>query len=172
MKGEDIVDDTCWIIKTHSPWIMPEAPKFTCNKMLVVVRNPLDVMISWLNLLCLGNHDSKAPFDFEKEYPEWWDWWVRDCTKHFKNWFKVVMHDAKMRQVPTLFVRFEDLNNNPEPELRNIMRFLTGLKDLDGTNAERRVKEVMAKGHAAAQTYALKETTKRVNSQAIHYTQA
>jgi len=82
------------------------------------------------------------------------------------------MHDAKMRQVPTLFVRFEDLNNNPEPELRNIMRFMTGLKDLDGTNAERRVKEVMAKGHAAAQTYALKETTKRVNSQAIHYTQA
>jgi len=26
MKGEDIVDDTVWIIKTHSPWIMPYAP--------------------------------------------------------------------------------------------------------------------------------------------------
>lgn len=88
MKGEDIVDDTCWIIKTHSPWIMPEAPKFTSNKLLVIVRNPLDVMLSWLNLLCLANHNSKAPFDYDKEYPEWWDWWVRDCTKHYKNWFR------------------------------------------------------------------------------------
>ena len=23
LKGEDIVDDTVWIVKTHSPWIMP-----------------------------------------------------------------------------------------------------------------------------------------------------
>jgi hypothetical protein len=28
MKGEDIVDDTVWIVKTHSPWCMPWAPIF------------------------------------------------------------------------------------------------------------------------------------------------
>jgi hypothetical protein len=28
MKGEDIVDDTVWIVKTHSPWCMPYAPQF------------------------------------------------------------------------------------------------------------------------------------------------
>jgi len=60
------------------------------------------------------------------------------------------MHDAKMREVPTLFVRFEDLVLNPEAELVNIMRFLTHLKDLEGTNAERRVKEVIAKGQKAS----------------------
>lgn len=26
LKGEDIVDDSCWVVKSHSPWIMPEAP--------------------------------------------------------------------------------------------------------------------------------------------------
>lgn len=31
-KGEYIVDDTIWVAKTHSPWIMPEAPVFFCNK--------------------------------------------------------------------------------------------------------------------------------------------
>ena len=51
MKGEDIVDDTAWICKTHSPWIMPEAPVFQCNKMISIIRNPLDTFISWLNLV-------------------------------------------------------------------------------------------------------------------------
>lgn len=106
-------------------------------------------MISWLNLLCMANHNTKAPFNYSKEYPEWWDWWVKDCTKYYKQWFKCVMHEAKMREVPTLFIRFEDLVSNPEPELVKIMRFMTQLKDLDGTNAERRIKEVIAKGKKA-----------------------
>jgi len=55
-RGEDIVDDTVWVVKTHSPWIMPEAPLFKCNKVISVVRNPLDVVLSWLNLLALCNH--------------------------------------------------------------------------------------------------------------------
>jgi hypothetical protein len=46
MKGEEIVDDTVWVVKTHSPWCMPLAPKFTANKMVIVVRNPLDVILS------------------------------------------------------------------------------------------------------------------------------
>ena len=70
------------------------------------------------------------------------------------------MHDAKFREVPTLFVRFEDLVSNPEPELANIMRFLTHLKDLEGTNAERRIKEVIAKGQKATQTYELKDSSR------------
>jgi hypothetical protein len=28
MKGEDIVDDSVWVVKTHSPWVMYEAPRF------------------------------------------------------------------------------------------------------------------------------------------------
>ena len=50
-----------------------------------------------------------------------------------------MMHDAKHRQVPMIFVRFEDLVRDPEPELYNMMRFLLGEKDLTDTNAERRI---------------------------------
>ena len=56
LAGEDIVDDTTWVVKTHSPWCMPEAPLFKSNKVVVIVRNPLDVIISWINLLALCNH--------------------------------------------------------------------------------------------------------------------
>ena len=114
MKGEDIVDDTVWIIKTHSPWCMPFAPPFKANKNIVVVRNPLDVIISWLNLCTTATHHSRAPFDFSIEYPQFWDWWVRDCTIRMRNWYRVVIDDAVTRRVPTIFIRYEDLTSNPD----------------------------------------------------------
>ena len=66
------------------------------------------------------------------------------------------MDDAKLKKVPVLFIRFEDLVADPESQLTYIMQFLLGQKDLAGTNAERRIKEVMAQGHSATKVYDLK----------------
>ena len=81
-----------------------------------------------------------------------------------------MMNDAKFRRVPTLFIRFEDLVMNPEPELYNMMSFLLGKRDLTGTNAERRIKEVIGMGQKATQTYNLKDSTKRNNANVQRYT--
>ena len=54
------------------------------------------------------------------------------------------MKDAKHRDCPILFIRFEDLVMKPEPELHNLMKFMLGTSDLAGTNAMRRIKEVLA----------------------------
>lgn len=89
-----------------------------------------------------------------------------------KNWYKVVLHDARKREVPTIFVRYEDLCNGPEEQLRNIMRYVIGLDNLQGTNAERRIAEVLAKGEKATQTYELKDTSKKFNSSSKYYTDA
>ena len=52
------------------------------------------------------------------------------------------------------------------------MRFSIGLKDLTGTNAERRVKEVINKGHEATQSaYKLKSHTLRFNTNKGRYTE-
>ena len=51
----------------------------------------------------------------------------------------------------------------------NIMRFLLGQRDLTGTNAERRVKEVIAKGASATIVYDLKEGTSKFNSNGKRY---
>lgn len=79
-KGEDIADDSVWVVKSHSPWCMPYAPVFHANKVICVVRNPVDVVISWLTLVSLSNHNEKADFKFNEDYPEFWDWWVHDCV--------------------------------------------------------------------------------------------
>lgn len=115
MRGEDIVDDTCWVIKSHSPWIMPEAPVFHSNKVVVIVRNPLDINLSWLHLVATNNHAIKSPFNYEELYPEYFDWWVKDCCSYINLWMKQMMSDAKQREVPLLFIRFEDLVLDPEP---------------------------------------------------------
>ena len=59
---------------------------------------------------------------------------------------------------------------NPEPELYNLMRFMLGKRDLSGTNAERRIKEVLALGQKATQTYSLKDSTRKLNGNQHRYT--
>jgi len=59
---------------------------------------------------------------------------------------------------------------NPEPELYNLMRFMLGKHDLTGTNAERRIKEVLSMGTQATQTYSLKDSTKKNNANVHRYT--
>ena len=54
----------------------------------------------------------------------------------------------------------------------NIMRFLIGKRDLSGTNAERRVKEVIAKGANATVTYDLKASTRKFNTNVHRFTEA
>lgn len=159
MKGEDIVDDTVWVVKSHSPWCMPFAPVFHANKMVCIVRNPMDVIVSWLDLVATASHSTKAPFNYDKDYPEWWDWWIRDCSALYAQWFETVMRDANLRKVPVLWIRYEDLVEDPKPHLYNVMRFMLNEKDLAGTNAERRINEVLAKGKEATQVYSLKSNT-------------
>ena len=60
---------------------------------------------------------------------------------------------------------------NPEPELYRMMKFLLGEMDLTGTNAERRIKEVIAMGSKATQTYSLKDTTCQFNKNDSLYTE-
>ena len=52
-----------------------------------------------------------------------------------------------------------------------MMSFLLGKRDLTGTNAERRIKEVIAMGAKATQTYTLKDSTKKNNANVHRYTE-
>lgn len=52
------------------------------------------------------------------------------------------------------------------------MRYISNQYDITGTNGERRVQEVLAKGQAATQTYELKDTSKKFNNSMQYYTDA
>jgi len=50
-KGEEIWDDTVWIAKSHYPFPTPNIVPFEANKIICVVRNPLDTMCSLLQII-------------------------------------------------------------------------------------------------------------------------
>ena len=55
LLGEGTSDDRCWIVKTHYPSELTEYP-FDCNKIIVCVRNPFDVMVSKQHFLNTFSH--------------------------------------------------------------------------------------------------------------------
>lgn len=125
---------------------MDNTKSWEANKIIVIMRNPLDTNLSWLHLVSMHNHNTKSPFDYETLYPNYFDWWVKYCCTNINKWALQMMQDAKSRSAPILFIRFEDLVADPEPELRTMMSFLLGKRDLTGTNAERRIQEVLEMG--------------------------
>jgi len=77
MKGEGISDDRVWIVKAHHPLLLEQAAPYECNKVICCVRNPLDVFPSYASLCNSINHATKPEYEYEVDYPEWWDWFVR-----------------------------------------------------------------------------------------------
>ena len=58
--------------------------------------------------------------------------------------------------VPVHFVRYEDVILSPAETYAQMFRFLLDLDDVSGTNAERRINEIVSGG---VKTYKLKHTT-------------
>jgi len=57
MAGEQVVgDNTVWVTKTHHALESPLATKFTANRQICIVRNPIDVFPSFLYLINSGSH--------------------------------------------------------------------------------------------------------------------
>ena len=56
MKGEGKLDDRVWIVKSHFPERTGYA-KFLANKCILLVRNPMDAIISLFNMLVTGTHN-------------------------------------------------------------------------------------------------------------------
>ena len=48
-KAEEITDPTVWVYKSHNPQILPNSKLAKCNKVICTVRNPYDIIVSWLH---------------------------------------------------------------------------------------------------------------------------
>ena len=76
LKGEAIVDDRVWIVKTHHPARTQKCLSFTASKIVVLVRNPLDVIFNYANQVNTMTHELKPEYAYGKDFPEWWNWWI------------------------------------------------------------------------------------------------
>lgn len=93
-----------------------------------------------------------------------------DCAS---KWYETLINAGEnQKEVPVLWVRFEDLVTNPKQCLSQVMRFLLNMDDISGTNAERRIDEVCAKSKSSLISYKLKESTLRFNANRKRYNPA
>jgi len=70
--GEAIVDSTCWIIKTHDP-VRPHCKNFTTNKIIVCVRNPIDVINSMIHFLSCWSHSKEMANNIWDQNPDYFE---------------------------------------------------------------------------------------------------
>jgi len=102
---------------------------------LFIVRNPLDVIPSFALLCNTLSHSATLEFSFDKEYPVWWDWWVKFMTDAIDKFFTILFKDTiDDGRNPIHISRFEDLCDDPNTEVESMMKFTLDLDDLSGTN--------------------------------------
>jgi hypothetical protein len=91
MMGENIVDDRVWIVKSHHPMPNPLQRPFNSNKVVCIVRNPLDVIHSMLQLKTLISHSATLEYDTNTEFPKEWDLFVKWCSRNIDDYYRVLM---------------------------------------------------------------------------------
>jgi hypothetical protein len=62
MSGEGKSDDSVWIVKSHYPERIGYQ-KFKANKCIVIVRSPIDCILSLFNMIATGSHTMSIPDD-------------------------------------------------------------------------------------------------------------
>ena len=74
--GEAIADDRCWVIKSHHPERLL-AQNFDTNRIIVTVRNPFDVLVSFTTFIHVWSHSKQIENKLEEEDPEFFDHFIR-----------------------------------------------------------------------------------------------
>ena len=109
--------------------------------MIVMARNPIDVIPSFAGLYQLNSHSLEINESYPEDFPEYWDEWVSKLTQSMKiNHEEVLGSIAK--KIPTFFLRYEDLKIDPKPVLEELFCFLLDVESLDGTNVQMRIAEI------------------------------
>lgn len=93
-------------------------PEYSCRKVVYLYRDGRDVLLSFYNYI--QNRDS-----VELDFTEFFDWFLNGNSKLlFGTWADHVrMWLSSMFNVNTLFVKYEDLIQNPQVILRKICNF-------------------------------------------------
>ena len=117
-------DNTVWMTSGHFPMNLPlkELP-FTCDKVYLITRNPIDVFVSMFQFLNTGSHSMILEEKMNETFSHEWDEWIKTSTRFFKE-FHQVMIEKIGNEVPIYFARYEDVTNSSEHTLIDIFKFI------------------------------------------------
>ncbi|CAI5733246.1 unnamed protein product [Hyaloperonospora brassicae] len=140
LKGEGVVDDSVWFVKTHFPERVGYKA-FPVHKVILVVRNPWDALDSYFNMTLTNTHNQSV---HESQYARFRERWDRLVRHEIDVWMKFYRYWTTTVDVPVIVVRYENLLLHREETLRRVFLFLTGKETLEGTTWEQRIRDVVA----------------------------
>jgi hypothetical protein len=115
--------------------------------------------------LCSHSLTSKERYD--KDFPAYWDWFVRIVYVAIRDFYHVNM--ARLAtSVPTYIVRYEDMVANPLPVLKELFAFLLDTPDITGTILEQRIIKYGSTSTQTKAIYGLKSKSKRIPSRDLY----
>ena len=146
LLGQQITSDDklVFVTKTHFPFnVFKTEEHFTANKMIVIVRNPLDVLPSFATLTQTKGHSAVVNEQFDIDFPDWWDNFITAISENMAKSHEFVFRQIS-EKIPTYVIRYEDLKLNPEKGLRELMCFLLDVESIEGTVVESQLTKVIS----------------------------
>ncbi len=77
---------------------------------------------------------------------DFWNSLLNHLTKQ-SNWYLTLWHFLELN--PLYIIRYEDMINDAKNTYEGIFKFLLEIDNIEGTNAQRRVEEVVKAGRSA-----------------------
>ena len=126
--------------------------------MVKIVRNPLDVTLSAIRGLTTGSHSLVPIEQFDKDLPEFWATAVETGSEVIAKDHEMTISDpdSLSAKIPTYFIRFEDIVNDPIPVFKEMFKFLLDAPSIEGTVLEKRINEKCTHKSAPQAVYKLK----------------
>ncbi|RQM24351.1 hypothetical protein B5M09_007584 [Aphanomyces astaci] len=105
MKGEGVVDDRVWFVKSHYPERSGYVP-VPVQKAILVVRNPWDAINSYFNMTLTNSHNKSV---HDVTYSRFADRWDAMIQNEIQVWIKFHAYWIAKVDIPIQIVRYEDL---------------------------------------------------------------
>ena len=140
------MDKRVWIIKTHYPERYG-GTMFGAERSILLVRNPLDAIVSVFNLFTTKSHTLSVKDDTFIRFSNVWKAYVETELRVWKEF-----HNFWLQfKLPVHIIRYEDLVSNPESALTELMKFVLNVKTLENTRAQAHIK--LATDQSAPEVY-------------------
>jgi len=104
LPGEGLVNKKVWVVKTHFPERYG-SQRYGAERALILVRSPLDCLVSLFNMMCSGSHDCSIE---DEDFTKFADVWTKYLEQDIIIWKE--FHEWWMKQnIPTHIIRYEDV---------------------------------------------------------------
>ena len=138
LEGEGLVDSRVWVIKSHYPERFGNS-EFFCDRAILLVRNPLDCIISLFHMVCTNSHHYSIHDDDFKTFNSLWQDFVNIEYTVWDDFHKFWLNC----KVPIYIVRYEDILERPEPTMKGLVEFLLNVDDITGTKVHDALKQTV-----------------------------